>query len=95
MARQGGDFNSLLLMRECGGALENIKLVLRTPHPAGGSPVSKHQSSGSIDSQKLLLNISFPLPAKRVASSTGERMFFWGKVRAGVKFHTHDIHGKK
>ena len=25
MARQGGDFNSLLLMRECGGALENIK----------------------------------------------------------------------
>ena len=24
-----------------------------------------------------------------------ERMFFWGKVRAEVEFHTHDIRGKK
>ena len=24
----------------------NFKLVLRTPHPAGGSPVSKHQVLG-------------------------------------------------
>jgi hypothetical protein len=27
-------------------ALQNIKLVLRTPHPAGGSPVSKCYASG-------------------------------------------------
>ena len=28
------------------GTLQNIKLVLRTPHPAGGSPVSKRYVSG-------------------------------------------------
>jgi hypothetical protein len=53
------------------------------------------QSSGSVHSQKLLLKISFPLPATRVGSSTRERMFFWGKARAAVAFHTHEFHGKK
>ena len=26
--------------------MQGVKLVLRTPHPAGGSPVSKHEISG-------------------------------------------------
>jgi hypothetical protein len=60
-----------------------------------GGVFCPQQSSGSIYSQKLLLKISFPLPAARVGSLTRERMFFWGKARAEVEFHTHDFHGKK
>jgi hypothetical protein len=27
--------------------MQDVQLVLRTPHPAGGSPVSKHKIGGS------------------------------------------------
>ena len=45
---QMGFLTSFLHAEVCwsDGALQNIKLVIRTPHPAGGSPVSKHQVSG-------------------------------------------------